>query len=151
MNNIYSNPIDTAFRLLLVLRSHEEDQLTEMRLLSLDFIATFGRSFQITKFSLHGENPLNLAELPARKSLVHKALKYLVTHDLVKVLDTKSGFFFVINETGEKLANTLESRYATEYSAAIRAAEQKYSTKTDEELMVIVQKQWQLQEEASRR
>lgn len=150
MNNIYSNPIDTAFRLLLVLRSHQASQLTEMRLLALDFIATFGRSFHISRTSLHGESPFNLAELPARKSLVHEAIKYLVTHDLVKVVDTQSGFFFAINDSGEKLTHTLESRYADEYLAAIRIAEQKYSAQTDEELMAMVQKQWQAQEEASR-
>lgn len=150
MSNIYSNPIDTAFRLLLVLHNHETDKLTEMRLLSLDFIATFGRSFQITESSLHGESPLNLAELPARKVLVNKALKYLVTHGLVRVFDTKTGFCFVIDEAGKRLVNALESRYAIEYSAAIQAAEQKYSAKTDEELMVMVQEQGQLQEEANR-
>jgi|BioPla2DNA2_1021312.scaffolds.fasta_scaffold67154_2 hypothetical protein len=150
MSNIYSNPIDTAFRLLLVLQNHETDNLTEMRLLSLDFIATFGRSFQISQSSLHGESPLNLAELPARKALVHKALQYLVTHDLVRVFDTKLGFGFVINEAGKRLVNALESRYAIEYSAAIQTAEHKYSAMTDEELMVMVQEQWQLQEEVNR-
>ncbi len=73
-----------------------------------------------------------------------------MTHDLVRVFDTKTGFCFVINEAGKRLVNALESRYAIEYSAAVQAAEQKYSAKTDEELMVMVQEQWQLQEEANR-
>ena len=134
----------------MLLRTHQASKLTEMRLLALDFIATFGRSFHISRSSLHGESPFNLAELPARKSLVHKAIKYLVTHDLVEVVDTRSGFFFAINDAGEKLTHKLDSRYANEYLAAIRIAEQKYSTHTDEELMVIVQKQWHAQEEASK-
>jgi hypothetical protein len=59
-------------------------------------------------------------ELTAQRSLINESIKNLVLSNLVKVINTKSGFIYKIHDLGINLSNEMSTDYAIRYKKTAR-------------------------------
>ena len=85
------------------------------RMVSYDFIATYGKYFGVDNENLHGDNEYSFGELSARRKMMMQSIKYLVTKDLIRAVDTDKGFVYRITDGGAQVVREMRSEYALRY------------------------------------
>ena len=120
-DRVFNTAFETSLRILLLLDVSDID-LDEQTIRAADFIATYGKEFELSDDSPNGDNPYMYCELAARKSLTNEAMKLLVLDGFVLPSVTESGFLYRITLRGHRYASSLESRYAEEYQRAASSA-----------------------------
>ena len=114
MNRIYGTETDLAGRILMLLfvcgKAFNID-----RMVSYDFIATYGRYFGVDEENLHGDSEYSFGELSARRMVMMGSIRYLVTHDLIRAVDTDKGFVYTVTDTGAGVVRRMQSDYSIRY------------------------------------
>ena len=101
-----------------------------------DLISTYGASYDILEFNLNGNNPIYLAELKARNSLISNALCEQVKNGLIKPIYSKSGFSYQITKLGIQFATKLANKepYAILYIDCFKTIYKKLANLTLDQL-----------------
>lgn len=78
------------------------------------------------------------AEMAVRRSLVIEAIKKLVRCGILQVKN-EQGYYYKITDYGLELSNGFDSSYAQEYREVASRSVERYSCKSDEELLQEIQ------------
>ena len=109
-------------------------------LYAVDFMATYGKTFNITEDNLNGDNQYKFSEFASRREAVKIALKALVLDGLVQALNLNDGIAYTVSSDGEDYCNSLESDYATEYRRNAQLVIKSVAGKTERELISKINK-----------
>lgn len=138
-NKLFNTTFENALRLLILLDVYDYPQTLDM-LYAVDFMATYGRTFNITEDNLNGDNQYKFSEFASRREAVKIALKALVLDGLVQALNLNDGITYTVSSDGEDYCNSLESEYATEYRRNAQLAIKSVAGKTERELISKINK-----------
>lgn len=138
-DKVFNTTFETSLRILLLLDASDID-LDEQAIRAVDFIATYGKEFELSADSPNGDNPYMYCELAARKSLTNEALKLLVVNGFVQPSATKNGFLYRTTFHGHRYATSLKSKYAEEYQRAASSALELIDIKGTESIFAIIGK-----------
>lgn len=137
MIKIFNSTFENSLRMVLLLNEFGEPQLLE-RLYTADFIAIYGKDFNITQENLNGDNDYKYSEFQARKAVCTKALKELVLNGLVIPIKDKKGILYMINDFGKQYAESLQSEYAIEYRTCAKAAKEYIDKYTNRQVVSMI-------------
>lgn len=138
-NKLFNTTFENALRLLILLDVYDYPQTLDM-LYAVDFMATYGRTFNITEDNLNGDNQYKFSEFASRREAVKIALKALVLDGLVQALNLNDGITYTVSSDGEDYCNSLESEYATEYRRNAQLVIKSVAGKTERELISKINK-----------
>lgn len=133
MIRIFGSETDLALRILMLLYVCKGTVNID-RMVSYDFITTYGRYFGMDEENLHGDNEYSFGELSARRKVMMGSIKYLVTNDLIRAVDTDKGFAYSITERGTVVAKGMTSEYALRYRKVMERVCSSMAGMTDKEL-----------------
>jgi len=136
MMKVFNSTFETMLRLLCLL-SLTDCGLGTDRILTIDFIATFGKTFHVAEENLNGDNLASAAELAARRVRVQRALKKMVQLGYA-IPEQNNIFLYRISADGKSYAQKLHSTYAKEYREAARKAYRMYAGYTDAQLTSLI-------------
>ena len=131
---LFNTTFENALRLLILLDVFDYPQTLDM-LYAVDFMATYGKTFNITESNLNGDNQYKFSEFASRREAVKAALKELVLDGLIQALNLNDGIAYPISSEGEDYCNSLESEYATEYRRNAQLVIKSVTGKTERELI----------------
>jgi len=138
-NKLFNTTFENALRLLILLDVYDYPQTLDM-LYAVDFMATYGKTFNITEDDLNGDNQYKFSEFASRREAVKIALKALVLDGLVQALNLNDGIAYTVSSDGEDYCNSLESDYATEYRRNAQLVIKSVAGKTERELISKINK-----------
>ena len=138
-NKLFNTTFENALRLLILLDVYDYPQTLDM-LYAVDFMATYGKTFNITEDNLNGDNQYKFSEFASRREAVMIALKALVLDGLVQALNLNDGIAYTVSSDGEDYCNSLESDYATEYRRNAQLVIKSVAGKTERELISKINK-----------
>lgn len=134
MNKVFNTPFEAGLRILLILYAVNNRQISITRIVSYDFISTYGRNFGLTEKNLHGSNPFSFSEFSSRRELCTQEVKLFVLRGLIKPNLTANGFLYSLTAEGKEYVNTLNSDYKNQYLDAVKHVINKYGRLSDEKL-----------------
>ncbi len=137
MIKIFNSAFENSLRMVLLLNEYEEPQLLE-RLYTTDFIAIYGKDFNIAQENLNGDNDYKYSEFQSRKVVCTKALKELVLNGLIIPIKDDKGILYQINGFGKQYAESLQSEYAIEYRKCAKAAREYIDKYTDRQVVSMI-------------
>lgn len=145
MIQIFNTSFELALRVILQLYCVKCPMKKDI-IVYYDLVSTYGASYGILEFNLNGNNPIYLAELKARNSLISDALCEQVKNGLIKPIYSKDGFSYQITDLGTKFANKLANKepYTISYIDCFKTAYKKLATLTLEQLRDFVVKEEQI-------
>ena len=133
MIDIFNSTFEISLRMLLVLKS-VRIELSIDKILSFDYLATYGKEFGVSTYNLHGENNYRFSELSAKRNIMNAAVKDLVLKRYVIPCYSKKGFLYKISDIGITFCDSLNDVYATEYLSNISNVIRRFSNYTDIQL-----------------
>lgn len=135
---VFNTIFEMQLRIILLMAAGHELRFSSTRILTLDFINYYAKSFDIALEDLHGNNDFMYAELTGRRTLVVEAIKKLVRQ---RILDVKveQGYQYKITGYGLEIAKKFHSTYALEYHRVAELSVKKYEDKSDEEILQEIQ------------
>lgn len=138
MSNVYNTPFELSLRTLLVLEAASETPKTLDEIVSLDFVAAYGKHFGIAEQNLHGNNELMFSEITMRRELMDDAVRHLVLKGLVTVGSSEDGFTYCINTRGNNYCKSFRSSYSDEYRRAVTHAHDLFLGKSGREISKLI-------------
>ena len=108
------------------------------RMISCDFIATYGAYFELDDINLNGDNEYSFGALSVRRKVTFRSIKYLVTQGLVDAIDSNQGFTYQITPSGSDIVKKLKSDYAARYQRTMQRLIERFGTLTDKELRDLI-------------
>jgi hypothetical protein len=141
--NIFNRPLELALRAMLVATCAKPGtRFSAERLAYLDFVATYGKIFNVAERNLHGDNTFCFAELLNRVVLMRKALAQAAAQSYFDFVPSESsGFLFSLSAKGREFCSSLNNDYVERYVDAARRALQQYENFDDFELAQTVREQ----------
>ena len=138
MNRLFNSVREIKLRVLLLLNDTLVAPLSEDMILAMDFIAVYGKDFELSEHNLHGDNSYKYSELPSRKEVISKSIKELFLDGMIDV-DTSKGYRYQINDSGTNYISELDNEYADEYKENIYAFFEKYREYSAGQLLRLIQ------------
>ena len=126
-----------ALRILMLLKVHG-GAVNIDRMISCDFIATYGAYFGIDEENLHGDNEYSFGELSVRRKTAFRAIKYLVTQGLICAVDTDNGFVYRVTDGGRDIVRQMTSEYALRYQKSMRTVLDRWGSSSDKDLRDLI-------------
>lgn len=117
---IFNTEIETSLRVLINLNTINKD-ISQDELIVSDFLAIYGKLFNIADYNLHGDSPLSKSEYAVKRELIQNVIKSLVLDELL-ILHTSNGFKYSISNKGKELCKKLQTQYSIEYSSFVKNA-----------------------------
>lgn len=134
--NVFNTTFENSLRILLLLSI--VNTATADRIAVYDFIAIYGKNFDVSEKNLHGDNDFELCEFATRRKYVLKALKELIIDNYISVKNTEIGFVYSINKNGLSIAMSLSTEYSVEYRLIIRMVVKKFECANEVSLIKII-------------
>ncbi len=140
MSKLYNTPFEASLRILLLLESANKQGFSVDMMTGIDFIAIYGKEFDLPLENLHGDNRYKFSEWTARRDLIQKAIKQLALDQLIDVNFTKHGFTYSSNDSGLKFSNCLSCDYANNYRKAVNLVQPWLANKSELEILKMIRK-----------
>jgi hypothetical protein len=116
-SSVFNTAFEVGLRVDILLDESGRD-LDALTIQLADFVATYGKEFNISGFSAQGDNPYMYCEFESREALVVDALKRLVLDGYLLPSATRDGIVYRTTLAGHRFARSLDSDYADEYRDA---------------------------------
>jgi hypothetical protein len=142
MSKLYNTPFEASLRILLLLESANKQVFSVDMMTGIDFIAIYGKDFDLPLQNLHGDNQYKFSEWTARRDLIQKAIKHLALDQLIDVNFTKQGFTYSANDSGLKFSKCLSCDYANEYRKAVSLVHPLLTDKSELEVLRVIRKRF---------
>lgn len=139
MIKVFNSRFENSLRMLLLLNCFSEAKDLES-LYILDFLAIYGRDFEITTNNLNGDNDFKFSEFQSRKGICRKALKELVLKGLVTPIKSIDGILYQVTDAGKEYAGELKSEYAIEYKDNAQKVIQYSGNYSNRQIMAMINK-----------
>jgi hypothetical protein len=114
MSRVFNTSFELSLRVLILLSVIDRPSSAD-GLAAMDFITTYGKSFQISDTNLNGDNDLKFSEYTSRRTLIKAALVDLFRKGMIMPSDTSEGFKYEITERGREHVLLLDGEYACQY------------------------------------
>ena len=137
MIDVFNSTFEISLRMLLVLEGVRHE-LSIDKILSFDYLATYGKEFGVSTCNLHGENNYRFSELAAKRNIMNVAVKDLVLKGYVIPCYSKKGFLYKISNNGVAFCNSLNDIYAAQYHANILNVIERFSKYTELQLSTFI-------------
>lgn len=121
MNNIFNTSFEESLRVLIILNT-VQSRLSIERITALDFIATYGKDFGVSEYNLHGDNDYRFSEYTSKREVVSQAIKELVLRGYITPYCNKSGFNYSISKNGVTFSESLNDKYAEDFTEFVKKA-----------------------------
>ena len=136
--DLFNSSFEMELRVATLLCTDYTRALSSERILALDFMTCYGKTFGFGDTNLHGDNTFMYGEISSRRALIHEAIKYLVCRGAVDV-EINRGYLYRITDIGKEYVLALESEYAKEYESVAEKVSRELSNYSDDMLMRMIQ------------
>lgn len=133
MNVIFNSSFEVSLRILIILNTAQR-RLSIDRITALDFIAIYGKDFGVSNYNLHGDNNYRFSEYASKREIVSQAIKELVLRGYITPHCNKSGFNYSISKNGTIFCNSLNDKYADDFTNIVKNANLQFLEYSDRKL-----------------
>lgn len=137
MNNIFNTSFEVSLRILIILNT-VQTRLSIDRITDLDFIAIYGKDFGVSEYNLHGDNDYRFSEYTSKREIVSQAIKELVLRGYITPHCNKSGFNYSISKEGVAFCESLNDKYAEDFTDIVKKTDSLFFEYSDRELIYII-------------
>ena len=134
MNNIFNTSFEVSLRILIILNT-VQTRLSIDRITDLDFIAIYGKDFDVSEYNLHGDNDYRFSEYTSKREIVSQALKELVLRGYIIPHCNKSGFNYSISKSGTMFCESLNDKYAEDFTNIVKKTNSLFLEYSDRKLI----------------
>ena len=134
MSNVFNTVFEISLRVLLILATYGKLKTTDM-ICAIDFISVYGKEFGIAQTNLHGDNKYKYGEFSTRRTMVKKAIVFLIQRKMIEIFQRNDGYDFYITDAGKAYCNLFTSDYAIDYTKATKAASVYIGDKSESEII----------------
>lgn len=139
MAELFNTVFEMKLHLLFVLAADIGSPMSIDKILAADFIAVYGKEFDISSSNLHGDNPYKYSEITAKRELLKSAVKEAILDGLADFLPSvETGMMYRINFKGISFCNAFHTSYAKEYQLLARSALEYLNPKTESEIVAFL-------------
>lgn len=137
-DEVFNTIFEMELRIILLTGANSNTFFSITRILALDYINCYGKTFGISSENLHGNNDFMYGEMAGRRSLLNKAIKKLVLYGILQVKNNH-GYYYKITDKGLDILDEFHSTYAQEYRFVSNVSIKKYNSISDEKLLQKIQ------------
>ena len=137
MNNIFNTSFEVSLRILIIVNT-VQTRLSIDRITDLDFIAIYGKDFGVSEYNLHGDNDYRFSEYTSKREIVSQAIKELVLRGYITPHCNKSGFNYSISKEGVAFCESLNDKYAEDFTDIVKKTDSLFFEYSDRELIYII-------------
>ena len=134
---LFNSTFEIEMRILVLLSEATTWPLSKSSIVTIDFMAVYGKEYGISNHNLHGDNKYKFSELPSRHELVDLGLKNLVKDGLVTPV-LKKNYQYQINDNGENFISKMDDLYCEEYRATVRKIFSTYNVTKTQSLVKLI-------------
>ena len=134
MNDIFNSSFEVSLRMLIILNT-VQSRLSIDRITALDFISIYGKDFGVSEYNLHGDNDYRFSEYTSKREIVSQALKELVLRGYITPHCNKSGFNYSISKNGMMFCESLNDKYAEDFTDIVKKANLQFLKYSDRKLI----------------
>ena len=110
-------------------------RLSVDRIAALDFISIYGKDFGVSEYNLHGDNDYRFSEYTSKREIVSQALKELVLRGYIIPHCNKSGFNYSISKSGTMFCESLNDKYAEDFTDIVKKTNSLFLEYSDRKLI----------------
>ena len=133
MIEIFNSSFEMSLRILIILNVVNE-RISLDRIVAMDFIAVYGKEFNVSECNLHGDNEYRFSEYASRRPIMMQAIKELVLRNYIKPICNKRGFNYCISNRGKIFIKSLNDEYANVYKDNLKQVEMRFKGWSDRRL-----------------
>ena len=134
MSEIFNSSLEISLRMLLILNT-VQSRLSVDRIAALDFISIYGKDFGVSEYNLHGDNDYRFSEYTSKREIVSQALKKLVLGGYIIPHCNKSGFNYSISRSGTMFCESLNDKYAEDFTNIVKKTNSLFLEHSDRNLI----------------
>lgn len=134
MNDIFNSSFEVSLRMLIILNT-VQSRLSIDRITALDFIAIYGKDFGVSEYNLHGDNDYRFSEYTSKREILSQAIKELVLRGYITPHCNKSGFNYSISKNGKIFCESLNDKYAEDFTEIVKEANTLFLEYSDRKLI----------------
>lgn len=134
MNSIFNTSFEISLRIMIILNT-VETRLSIERITALDFITIYGKDFGVSEYNLHGDNDYKFSEYTSKREIVSQAIKELVLRGYIMPHCNKSGFNYSISKEGVAFCESLNDKYAENFTEIAKKANVLFLDYSDRKLI----------------
>lgn len=134
MNEIFNSSLEISLRMLIILNT-VRSRLSVDRIAALDFISIYGKDFGVSEYNLHGDNDYRFSEYTSKREIVSQALKKLVLGGYIIPHCNKSGFNYSISRSGTMFCESLNDKYAEDFTNIVKKTNSLFLERSDRKLI----------------
>lgn len=137
-SSVFNSVYETSMRLVLLLNTFD-CQLSSEELFVFDFIATYGKEFNLTDVSLNGDSEFTLSKATLRRKRVMESVSYLVRNGYAKPVMAKSETKFELTDKGNEFYKKISvTGYSEKYILTMELGKKELFYKGDKALDLIL-------------
>lgn len=133
MNDIFNSSFEVSLRMLIIFNT-VQSRLSIDRITALDFIAIYGKDFGVSEYNLHGDNDYRFSEYASKRKIVSQAIKELVLRGYITPHCNKRGFNYSISKNGTMFCESLNDKYAEDFTDIVEKANLQFLEYSDRKL-----------------
>lgn len=133
MNDVFNTSFEVSLRMLIILNT-VQTRLSIDRITAFDFIAIYGKDFGVSEYNLHGDNDYRFSEYTSKREIVSQAIKELVLRGYITPHCNKSGFNYSISKNGATFCESLNDKYAEDFTEIVKNANAMFREYSDRKL-----------------
>ena len=134
MSEIFNSSLEISLRMLIILNT-VQSRLSVDRIAALDFISIYGKDFDVSEYNLHGDNDYRFSEYTSKREIVSQALKELVLRGYIIPHCNKSGFNYSISRSGTMFCESLNDKYAEDFTNIVKKTNSLFREYSDRKLI----------------
>ena len=131
--NVFNTSFEVSLRMLIILNT-VQTRLSIDRITALDFIAIYGKDFGVSEYNLHGDNDYKFGEYTSKREIVSQAIKELVLRGYINPRYNKRGFTYSISKNGVIFCESLNDKYAEDFTEIVKKANAVFLDYSDRKL-----------------
>lgn len=137
-SSVFNSVYETSMRLILLLNTFD-CPLSSEELFVFDFIATYGKEFNLTDVSLNGDSEFTLSKATLRRKKVMEAISYLVRNGYIMPIIVKSATKYELTDKGNEFYKKISmSGYSEKYILTVELGKKELFYKGNKALDLIL-------------
>lgn len=137
-SSVFNSVYETSMRLVLLLYNFEAP-LTSEELFVYDFVATYGKEFDLTDVSLNGDSEFTLSKATLRRKRVMESISYLVRNGYVAPIMLDGDTKYELTEKGNEFYKKISvTGYSEKYILTVELGKKELFYKGDKALDLIL-------------
>lgn len=137
---VFNSIYETSMRLILLLFAFGAP-LSSEELFAFDFVATYGKEFDLTDVSLNGDSEFTLSKASLRRKRVVEAVSYLVRNGYITPTATETDTKYELAERGSEFYKKIsQSGYSEKYILTVELGKRELFMKKNKALDLLLDK-----------